>query len=300
MSKGQTSLNELIDIKTFSGERKTIQNSAAPIRTAEGVIIGAVIVNEDVTERVQTEEALRQTQVELTRMARVMTMGELTASIAHEVNQPLTAIVNNASACLNLLDDPPGNISEVRAALAEIAQDGERAAKVIDRVRALVRKDAPKMAPCDLRVITKDVLILAAHESTARGVAVTVQMPETLPLVRGDYVQLQQVLLNLVMNGMEAMALSDKSRRTLLLSGRHESADGRPGVLLEVRDQGIGLKPGESDKIFDAFYTTKPDGLGMGLAISRSLVESHGGRLWARPNDGPGATFAFWLPAVGD
>jgi len=298
LTNGETSLGELIDIKTFDHQKKTIRNSAAPIRNAEGAIVGAVIVNEDVTERVHTEETLRQTQVELSRMARVMTMGELTASIAHEVNQPLTAIVNNASACLNLLDGLAENITEVRAALAEIAQDGERAGKVIDRVRALVKKDPPKLAPCDLRGLTKDVLGLASHESAARGVAISVQMPEMLPMVRGDQVQLQQVLLNLTMNGMEAMAQTEKSRRTLEISGRADAQEGRPGVTLEVRDHGVGLSDVGSDKIFDAFYSTKPQGLGMGLTISRSLIDAHGGRLWAQANEGGGATFAFWLPAL--
>ncbi len=295
---GQTSLNELIDIKTFDGQNKTIQNSAAPIRNAEGAIIGSVIVNEDVTERVQTEEALRQTQADLTRMARVTTMGELTASIAHEVNQPLTAIVNNASACMYLLEGLAGNVTEVRAALVEIAQEGERAAKVLDRIRALVKKEPPKFALCDLRVITKDVLGLASHESAVRGVEIATAMPEALPLVRGDQVQLQQVLLNLVINGMEAMEQTEEGRRILNISAQAGQCDGRLGVTLEVRDHGIGLTEGEGNKVFDAFYSTKAKGLGMGLAISRSLIEAHTGRLWARNNDGPGATFGFWLPAM--
>ena len=190
-------------------------------------------------------------------------------------------------------------ISEVRAALAEIVQDGQRAAEVIERIRGLVKKSPPKMAPCDLRSVVQDVMALAQMESTARdNVVVKTELQQALPLVRGDAIQLQQILLNLVMNGMEAMAQVERSARILEIRCRTQPRDGTPGLVVEVRDRGVGLKSEELNQIFNAFYSTKSQGLGMGLAICRSLVESHGGRLWAEPNEGPGATFAFWLPAL--
>jgi len=271
-------------------------------------------------EREQAENALRQAEAELAHMTRLTTMGELTASIAHEVNQPLTAVVNNANACISLLDAAPGrlddsalaasqhpgkggpgvasNLSEVREALMEIIDDADRASAVIMRIRQLAKKAPTEKLVVDLRSVVKDVLALARHESASRGVSIRIDLPQDLPLVSGDRVQLQQVLLNLVMNAMDAMKSVEESNRILVINGRREIRGEAFEAWLSVQDAGIGFKPEEMERLFEAFYTTKPDGMGMGLAISRSIIQAHGGRLWAEPNSGPGATFSFSLPAA--
>ncbi len=250
-------------------------------------------------EREQAEEALRQAQADLAHVSRVTTMGELTASIAHEVNQPLTAVVNNANACLDLLPKAAPNVEEVREALAEIIDDADRASAVILHVRQLAKRAPIEKSLLDLRDVVKDVLALARYESAARRVTIHTDLPEDLPSVSGDRVQLQQVLLNLVMNGMEAMNTVEESKRVLTICGRLETRGGMRAASLRVQDSGTGFKPEEMDRLFEAFYTTKPQGMGMGLAISRSIIEAHGGRLWAEPNQGPGATFLISLPSAG-
>ncbi len=249
-------------------------------------------------EREQAEEALRQAQSDLAHVSRVTTMGELTASIAHEVNQPLTAVVNNANACLDLLPKGAPNLEEVREALAEIIGDTERASAVIQHVRQLAKRAPIEKSLLDLRDVVEDVLGLARYESAVRHVTIHTDLPKDLPPVSGDRVQLQQVLLNLVMNAMDAMNTIEESERVLIICGRLETRDGMPAASLRVQDSGAGLKPEEMDRVFEAFYTTKPQGMGMGLAISRSIIEAHGGRLWAEPNQGPGATFSFSLAAA--
>jgi PAS domain S-box-containing protein len=251
-------------------------------------------------EREQAEEALRQAQADLAHVSRVTTMGELTASIAHEVNQPLTAVVNNANACLDLLPKGAPNLEEVRDALTEIVDDTDRASAVIARVRQLARKAPFERTLLNLRDVITDVCALARYESASRRVTIRTELPEELPLVSGDRVQLQQVLLNLVVNGMDAMNSVEESQRLLVICGRREIRDGAPEVWLSVQDSGTGFKPEEMDRLFEAFYTTKPQGMGMGLAISRSIIEAHGGRLWAEPNQGQGATFLFSLPDAGN
>jgi PAS domain S-box-containing protein len=261
-------------------------------------------------EREQAEAALRQAQANLAHMTRLTTMGELTASIAHEVNQPLTAVVNNANACLDLLDPaskrtgqggPSGapNLEEVREALAEIIDDADRASAVIMRIRQLAKRAPVEKSLLDLKDVVNEVLALARYESVTRSVTIRTDLPRELPLVSGDRVQLQQVLLNLVMNGMDAMKAIEESKRILIISGSREMRDGVAEARLCVQDGGTGLNPQEIDRLFEAFYTTKPQGMGMGLAISRSIIEAHGGRLWAEPNQGPGATFSFTLPDAG-
>ncbi|PYK61342.1 MAG: hypothetical protein DME21_09510 [Verrucomicrobia bacterium] len=250
-------------------------------------------------EREQAEEALRQAQADLAHVSRVTTMGELTASIAHEVNQPLTAVVNNANACLDLLPKGAPHLEEVRDALTEIVDDADRASAVIARVRQLARKAPFERTHLNLRDVITDVCALARYESASRRVTIRTELKEELPLVSGDRVQLHQVLLNLVVNGMDAMNTVEESKRVLIICGRREIRDGAPEVWLSVQDSGTGFKPEEMDLLFEAFYSTKPQGMGMGLAISRSIIEAHGGRLWAEPNQGPGATFLFSLPDVG-
>jgi len=258
----------------------------------------------------RTQHELHKAQAELAHMTRLTTMGELTASIAHEVNQPLTAVVNNANACISLLDPAPqrpgeggpngvSNFEDIREALGEIRDDAERASAVVVRVRQLAKRAPIEKSLLDLRDVVKDVLALARYESLNRRVTVRTDLPQDLPAVLGDRVQLQQVLLNLVMNGMDAMNTIEESRRVLTISGRRETRDGNLGVLLSVQDAGIGFKPEERDRLFEAFYTTKPHGMGMGLAISRSIIEAHAGRLRAETNRGSGATFLISLPAAG-
>jgi PAS domain S-box-containing protein len=257
--------------------------------------VGAVT---DITERERAEETVRKTHAQLAHVTRVTALGELAASVAHEVNQPLTAIINNASACLALLPSDTDELDEVCKALSEIADDAERASAVLARIRGLIKKSPIEKARLHLHDVVSAVLVLVRPEAAARRVTVQAQIPEDLPLIFGDRVQLQQVLLNLVMNGMDAMNSVEEHKRLLLISGHHDEYDGWPAATISVKDFGIGLKAGEMERLFDAFYTTKPQGMGMGLAISRSIVEEHGGRLWAEPNKGPGATFLFSLPTA--
>ena len=257
--------------------------------------VGAVM---DITERKRAEAELRQAQADLTHMTRITTMGELAASIAHEVNQPLTAVINNAGACLGLLPNGSSHFDEVREALTEIIEDADRASSVITRVRQLARKAPIEQSLLDLGNVISEVLALARHESAARQIAIRAELAGELPPVLGDRVQLQQVLLNLVVNGMDAMNATEEAKRVLIISGHGEARDGKTEAVISVQDAGTGIRPDEMDRLFAAFYTTKPHGMGMGLAISRSIIEAHGGRLWAEPNHGPGATFRFSLPGA--
>jgi PAS domain S-box-containing protein len=247
-------------------------------------------------ERKRAEEALRKAQVELAHVSRVTTLGELAASIAHEVNQPLAAIVTNGSACLRWLMGDSPNLEEARETARHVIRDGKRASEVINRIRALVRKTDSEKAQLDINQAVEEVVNLTEHEAVRKGVALRTELAGDLPFVVGDRVQLQQVILNLVMNGIEAMdTVTDRPREMVIRSCEHESDQ----LLVAVQDSGIGLDRQNLEKIFNTFYTTKPRGMGMGLKISRSIVENHGGRLWAVPNDdGPGATFQFTLHVV--
>jgi signal transduction histidine kinase len=190
------------------------------------------------------------------------------------------------------------DLEEVREALADIVSDGERASAIIERVRGLAKRSSPQKVPLRLADVVADVVALAAAESATRRVAIATDVGADLPVVLGDRVQLQQVLLNLVVNGMDAMSAVAEGERRLEIRGRPDTEDGSPAAVISVEDRGIGLEAGQTDSVFEAFYTTKPHGMGMGLAISRSIIEAHGGRLWAQSNQGPGATFAFSLPAA--
>ncbi len=259
-----------------------------------GRLVGFSKITRDLTERKQTEQALQKAMSELAHMARVTTMGELAASIAHEINQPLAAIVNNANASSRLLATKPPDLDEVRLAVADIAEAGTRAGEIISRVRTFLKKAAPAKAQVDINQVIREVLALAPGQLEKHNVSVRTELLPGLAPVRGDRIQLQQVLLNLIMNGVEAMtSVSDRSRVLVLRSQPHESG----GVLVSVQDSGLGLDPKNIGHVFDAFFTTKPEGMGMGLPISRSIVETHGGRLWLTPNDGQGVTFQFTLPA---
>ena len=243
-------------------------------------------------ERSRAEHALREAQGELTHVARVMIMGELTASIAHEVNQPLAAVVANANAGLRWLANATPNLAEAREAISRIVRDGKRASDVIGRIRALVKKGDTEKALLDINEVLQEVVGLTRSEIQKSGVVLTLNLTSGLSPLMGDRVQLQQVILNLVVNGIEAMStVTDRPRELLIHSREYESDK----ILVAVQDSGIGIDAQNLEKIFDAFYTTKAQGMGMGLAISRSIVENHGGRLWAVPNDGPGTTFQFTL-----
>jgi PAS domain S-box-containing protein len=264
-----------------------------PASGSSSAFFSAVIV--DHTERKQAEEALQKAQTELAHVTRVTTLGELTASIAHEVNQPLGAISNNVNACLRFLEAGTENLPEMKAALSDIVKGVERANSIIVRMRALAKKVPPAMTRLDLEELVIDALSLIHHELTRRQVTIHTELPKDLPAVLGDRIQLQQVLLNLLMNGIEAMnEVPEGERKISIRAQRHEDTD-RPAVLVSVQDSGPGLKHAEMDRLFEAFYTTKANGIGMGLAISRSIIEAHGGRLWVAPAGGLGATFEFIL-----
>jgi len=245
--------------------------------------------------RRQAEQALQMTQMELAHVSRLTTMGELAASIAHEVNQPLTAVTNNASACLRLLASRNLERGVLQSALQEIVADCTRTSAVITRIRAFIRKAPAGKSELDINDVIQEVLALAERELQKNRVLVERHLTKSLPLIRADRVQLQQVLLNLMMNGIEAMALVADRRCVLSVQSQlDESGD----VLVAVRDSGTGLGS-EAHSLFVPFFTTKEDGMGMGLPISRSIVESHGGRLWASRNAPHGAVFSFTLPVVG-
>jgi PAS domain S-box-containing protein len=254
--------------------------------------VGAVL---DVTERKQAEEALHKAQAELAHVTRVTTLGEMTASIAHEINQPLAAVVNNASACLRWL--AASNLEEARQSAALVIADGHRAGEIINRIRALINKAPPQKDWLDINETIIEVIALARSEAQKNRVSLQSQLSSDLPLILADRIQLQQVILNLMINAIEAMnGINDAPRELLVSSAKGDSQ----GVLVTVRDSGPGLDPKSLDHLFDAFYTTKPQGMGMGLAISRSIIEAYGGRLWATANEGRGATFQFTLPTGGE
>jgi len=278
--------------------RRYVVVSCSPLRPNSERVEAALVISRDLTEHMLASEALREAQATLAHVTRVTTLGEVTASFAHELNQPLAAIVNNANACLGLLPRGRHDLDEVREALGDIVGDAERASAIIERVRGLAKRSPLERVPLRLVDVVDDVVALAAAESAARRVAIRTDVAGDLPLVLGDRVQLQQVLLNLVVNAMDAMSKAEEADRRLEIRGRPETHDGAQAITISVQDRGIGLQAGHTEQLFEAFYTTKPHGMGMGLAISRSIIEAHGGRLWAESNRGPGATFSFRLPAA--
>jgi PAS domain S-box-containing protein len=250
----------------------------------------------DITALKQAQEALRSREAELAHTTRVMTMGEITSSIAHEINQPLGSIVNYGNACLRLLKAGSADLTEIATALSAIVNDANRASAIIARIRALSKKAPPVMAALQVRELLADILPLVRHELTRRRIALKTVLPGDLSPILGDRIQLQQVLLNLVMNSIEAMKKVPEDQRQLFIEAQSHVLEDKSFVLITVTDSGIGLKAEDLPKLFQTFYTTKAEGMGMGLAISRSIVEAHGGRLWATPNTDLGATFRFTLP----
>jgi C4-dicarboxylate-specific signal transduction histidine kinase len=272
-----------------------IQASGKPFFDAQGNFLGYRGVSTDITAAVradQAEEALRKVQAELAHVTRLTTLGELAASIAHEVNQPLAAIVANGDACLRWLGRDAPQLDEARAAVEGMISDGNRAAEVIRRIRALSKKTDTLKIPLPINEIIDDVILLLQREVLGHRASLSLELASELPLVLVDRIQLQQVIINLVMNGMEAMAsVADRPRELKILSRREADQ-----VLVAVQDSGVGIDPEHVDRLFNAFFTTKPSGMGMGLSICRSIIEAHGGKLRASRNAGAGATFQFALP----
>ena len=275
------------------GEHRTFFTRAVPLFTPEGKLARWYATNTDIEDHKSAEEALLQTQNELAHLSRSLTMGELTASIAHELNQPLAAVVGYGSACGEWLSANPPNVEEAKIAADKVVQDGTRAGLVIRRIRALFQKTPAAKQPIQMNELIHEMQEFVRSEARQRKIAVEIQLADTLPLVVGDRVQLQQVILNLMMNGIEALRDTPNSNKRLVV---RTSQSGSGDIIVQVEDNGPGLTPGVENRIFEPFFTTKPQGLGMGLAISRSIVESHGGKLIAVPQASDGAIFQMNLP----
>jgi PAS domain S-box-containing protein len=295
----EKAVNELRDfeanyrITRADGTIRHMHSVSHPVFNESGALIEYVGTVVDTTECKRAEEAARSAQSELAHAARALTLVELTASIAHEVNQPLGAIVADGQACLRLLARDEPDIEEVREAVGCMISDAMRARKVIRRIRALLKKKAPEKSPLDINEALQEVIALTAGELGKNQVLLRTELEADLPPVRGDRVELQQVLLNLILNGCEAMSVSGWRPRELLISSRKCETD---EVMVSVRDSGVGIDPQTAERLFDAFFTTKEGGLGLGLSISRRIIEAHGGRIWAARNEDRGATLRFTLP----
>jgi PAS domain S-box-containing protein len=294
--------------KEAAGVERWTRVSAVPMRDPTGQITGALAVLQDIDEErraeaqraellakeraLEAEKVLRETEAELARVMRALSLGELASSIAHEVNQPLAGVVTNAEAGLRWLSGDAPNIEEAKESLAMIAEDGTRAGEVIRRLREFLKKRSPEATTLDINEVVQEAVALTRAELERRQVEIRMELSGGLPPVRGDRIQLQQVIVNLIMNGAEAMAATGTCKE--LVASSRRSADS--GILVAVRDSGAGVSAQDMPRMFDAFFTTKPTGMGMGLSISRSILEAHGGRIWAEANEGPGLTVQFSLP----
>jgi PAS domain S-box-containing protein len=279
------------------GTLRHVQATCHPVLNGAGDVVEVFGTARDVTERKQVEHALREAEAALAHVTRVTTLGEVTASIAHEVNQPLLGIVTSASSCSRWLAAEPPNLQRAQRALERIMKAGARASAVIDRVRTLVKRQPLRVAPVDLNEIVRDMIAMVRHELQRAGVSLKTSLAEELAAVPGDRVQLQQVVLNLILNAIDATREIEGRARQVVVASRFERGK---AVHVEVRDSGVGLAPDSQARVFEPFYTTKESGLGMGLSISRSIIEAHGGRINARPNSPHGAIFQFWLPLVSE
>ncbi len=282
--------------KDRSGQTIYVRTSGKPFFDAEGAFLGYRGVCTDVTAAIranQAEDALRKAQAELAHVTRVTTLGELTASIAHEINQPLAAVIANADACLAWLQRSPPDLQAAGRSVEWIIEDGTRASDVIRRVRALAKRSDIDMAPLDANVVVRESVALVQREMASHAVSVRMELSSALPKIFGDRIQLQQVLINLIMNGIEAMEdVHDRPRELAIRS----AASGDDAVLISVSDCGVGISEQATDRLFTPFFTTKSTGMGMGLSICRSIIEAHGGRLFAAPKQEHGATFQITLP----
>lgn len=272
-----------------------VRNNVSVVPGTEGVPRFLMALSEDITQRKLSEEALSKARSELAKVAEVTSLGVLTASIAHEVNQPLSGIITNASTCLRMLSADPPNVDGARETVRRTIRDGNRASDVITRLRTLYSKKEPSPEPMDLNEATREVTALSVNEIERGGAILCYELADDLPQVLGDRIQLQQVILNLLRNALDAMrTIEDRPRELLIRTERDEENL----VRLSVKDSGVGFAPQEAAKLFDAFYTTKTAGMGIGLSISRSIIEAHQGRLWATSNGRTGSTFSFAVPCA--
>ncbi len=276
------------------GAIRHVHSVSHPVLGEDGALVAFVGTTMDVTERRQAEEALRQAYADLARVSRINIMGELTAALAHEVNQPITAAVTNANACLRWLAAETPNLDEAREAAREIVNDGARAAEIISRTRRLFEKGAPQREAVEIDEVIRETVLLLGSETSRHEVSIRTRLADDLPSIPGDRVQLQQVLMNLVLNGIDAMKPLS-GRREIVIEAQTNSEE---EIVVSVSDTGVGLAQDVADHLFDTFFTTKPHGTGMGLSISRSIILAHGGRLWAEANEPGGAVFRFTLPTA--
>jgi PAS domain S-box-containing protein len=294
---------ELLQTKK-DGSQVVVASRWSLQRDERGAPVAVLVINNDITKSKRAEEKLRASeqrlldaQMELARVTRVTTLGELTATIAHEVNQPLAGLVANAEACLRWLDRETPDLAAVRRSVEWVIEDGNRASEVIRRVRALVNKTSFEKVPLDVNEVVREAIALVQRELMNHQVSLQNELAPTLPTIVGDRVQLQQVIINLVMNGTEAMqTVTDRPRELVIRSRREETQQ----VLVSVTDCGVGISAENGDRLFNPLFTTKSSGMGMGLSICRSIMEAHGGRLWATANVPHGATFQFTLPVNAD
>src|SRR3989441_1902795 len=286
-------------IEHYTGLAMSVAYAVTALRghLAEDLAYGVTAVRAS-AERKRAEEALHQAREELAHVTRVTTLGELAASIAHEINQPLAAIIADANACLHWLEADRPDLDSVREALAAVVKDGDRAGEVITRIRALLSRSSVAHGPCDLAGVIRDVLLLVGPELGRHGTILQTSLATDLPPVMGDRVQLQQVLLNLLVNAAQAVRDVPPERRRLVVRSTLEQRDDGSWAVVAVEDAGVGFREEQTPRLFEAFYTTKPGGLGMGLSISRSIMDRHRGRLWATANPGHGATFHLALPGM--
>ena len=278
-----------------NGAQVTVASRWSLLKDERGRSIAILETNNDITDRKRGEEKLQQARAELAHINRTAMLGELTASIAHEVNQPLAAIVTNGEVGIRLLDRDEPDTHEVRDALQRIVGCGKRASEITQRLRALYKKTDPQMAPLDINGVIADVIPLMQRELRNQGVKLQLKIPSSPLSILGDRVQLQQVIVNLMLNGIDAIASVDDGSRELLIRANHNEAG---QVTVAVTDSGIGIDPAVEERLFNPFFTTKPDGTGMGLSICRSIIEFHGGQIWASRNPERGATFQLSLPLV--
>jgi PAS domain S-box-containing protein len=279
-------------VRRFDGEYRWFDIRGVPVRDASGQIARWYVLLTDIEDRTRAVARLQQMHSDFAHMNRVSTMGELAASLSHEITQPIASARNNARAAQNFLDMQPSDLSEVKEALACVVGDVDRAGDIIDRIRDHMKKAPPRKERFDLNAAINEVIVLARSAIIQHGVLVETRLADGLLPVQGDRVQLQQVVLNLVLNAVEAVGSVEAGTRDLVISTEQDLT----GVLVAVRDSGAGVDPTHLERIFDAFYTTKSSGVGMGLSICRSIIDAHGGRLWAEANAPRGAVFQFTLP----